>query len=40
MNQFEKDMVKRMLVAQGIKWGIIIGAVKLAQRAARKMEQS
>lgn len=39
MNDFEKAMVKRMLVAQTIKWTIIIGATRLARRAVRNMEK-
>lgn len=39
MNDFEKAMVKRLFVAQAIKWSIIIGATKLARRAVRKMEE-
>lgn len=40
MNQFEKDITKRIFTAMAIKWVIIIGATKLARRAVKRMESS
>lgn len=35
MNQFEKDITKRILMAMTVKWVIIIGVTRLARRAVK-----